>query len=99
MTEPSKVRPYKWQRNTHGGLTLTKWRPPKTYRRADGSEWTVPGNYNQCADVFRAKKGDRWVARWITWNGSNHNWKQGSTLTMREAMRLAQFMVGMQDGS
>lgn len=92
------TKPYKWQRNTHGGFTLMQWNPPKTYRRANGTKWTAPGNYNQCADVYKAKKGDRWVARWLLWKNHSAAWRQGSTLTMREAMRLAKFMVGMQDG-
>lgn len=94
----SKVRPYKWQRNIQGGYTLLRWKEPRTYTRANGDKWTIPGNYHQCADVFRAKKGDRWVARWIAWNGNNHNWLQGSTLTLREAMRLAKFMSGIYRG-
>jgi hypothetical protein len=58
----------------------------------------MPGNYNACADVYKAKQGNRWVARWLAKEGTGVNWRQGSTLTLREAMRLAQFMVGMQDG-
>ncbi len=93
------TKPYKWERNTYGGYTLMYWREGLTYSRADGREWTIPGSYNQCADVFRAKKGSRWVARWITWKGHHHNWQQGSTMTLREAMRLAKFMSEVHRGS
>ena len=91
-------KPYKWRRNDIGGFTLTRWQPPRTHLRFDGTQWTMPGNYNACADVYKTKKGDRWVARWLAKEGTGVNWRQGSTLTLREAMRLAQFMVRMQDG-
>jgi hypothetical protein len=93
-------KPYKWRRNDAGGVTLMLWQPPRTHLRFDGTQWTTLGNYNACADVYKAKQGNRWVARWLAKEGTGANWRQGSTLTLtlREAMRLAQFMVGMQDG-
>jgi hypothetical protein len=48
------------------------------------------------ADVFKPKQGDQWVARWMS-KGSTTRWQQGNAPTLREAMRLAQFMVGLQD--
>lgn len=92
------TKPYKWQRNNAGGFTLTRWREPTKYRYGNGKEWATAGAYNQCADVFRAKKGDRWVARWLIQAGNNVNWQQGSTLTLREAMRLAKFMSEVHRG-
>ena len=91
-------KPYKWYRNNVGGFTLTRWQPPRIVHRCDGTKWTAPGTYNTCADVYKAKQGNRWVARWLAKEGTGANWRQGSTLTLREAMRLAQFMAGMQDG-
>ncbi len=93
MTEPSKVRRGGWHRNDLGGFTYSVWAP-----NTNPLVRTM-GAYKSRADVFKPKKGSRWVVRVLRdpkgWSGE---FTQFSTETLREAMRLAKFMVGMQDG-
>lgn len=72
---------HKWQRNHMGGYSLMMDTPH--------------GFLRGVADVFKAKKGDQWVARWLTHESLHINWRQGNAPTLREAMRLAQFMAGI----
>jgi hypothetical protein len=85
----------KWQRNNAGGYSLMMWAPDNPIMLHGQVAYTRPGYWRGVADVFKAKKGNRWVARWLAHEGLHINWRQGSTLTLREAMRLAQFMAGL----
>ena len=79
----SKLR---WQRNDMGGVTLQK--NGKLY-------------WFSIADVFKAKRGERWVVRVVVRNSLTRSleWEQYTAFTLREAMRLAKFIVGVKDGS
>lgn len=99
MTGQSNLRPNhkpKWQRNNMGGYTLMVWKQGKPYYNAAGAvAFEGFSGYQQRADIFKPKKGNVWIARWLH-KGSPTRWQQGTAPTMREAMRLAQFMVGLQ---
>jgi hypothetical protein len=80
----SKLR---WQRNDQGGVTLEKL----SMQMGEHCWWTG------VADVFKAKRGDRYVVRLVTWS-KNHNrrYHQYAAFSLREAMRMAKFLVGVQ---
>jgi hypothetical protein len=78
---------FKWQRNNWNGFTLMVLRKGYSYE-----------SWNGRADVFKAKRGDRWVARWIVTVDEVTSWQQGNALTLREAMRLAKYMTGVHHG-
>ena len=52
------------------------------------------------ADVFKAKRGERWVVRVVVRNSLTRSleWEQYTAFTLREAMRLAKFIVGVKHG-
>ncbi len=94
MTNPKP----KWQRNNLGGYTLMVWYRGKPLYNSKGQcIYSGFEGYQGRADVFKPKKGDMWIARWLS-KGSTTRWQQGTAPTIREAMRLAQFMTGLQDG-
>lgn len=96
----SNLRPTpkpKWQRNNRGGYSLMVWYRGKPVTHNGQVVWMGFEGWQGHADVFKPKKGDMWVVRWLQ-TGSTTRWRQGTAPTIREAMRLAQFMVGLQDG-
>lgn len=76
---------FRWQRNDEGGLTLQK----------QGSLF-----WFSVADVFKAKRGKRWIVRVVS--SDHRNWRpiydQYTAFTLREAMRLTKFIVGVKHG-
>ncbi len=91
----------RWQRNEDGGLTLEEWRDGFERQLMNGRVWRMQGNWHGVADVFKAKRGERYVVR-VSIN-DHHNWRplydQYTAFTLREAMRLAKFIVGVRDGN
>ena len=88
MEDTVKSTKFKWQKNTEGGITLCR---------------LVPSGYNpfwqSTADVFKAKRGTRWIVRVVVWDTpTDPPYTQHAARTLREAMRLAVFLVGVQYG-
>jgi hypothetical protein len=87
-----------WFKNSAGGLTLQCWYPEEstTYKHTQYT-YTIPARWEAVADVFKAKRGDRYVVRLVTWS-KNHNrrYHQYAAFSLREAMRMAKFLVGVQ---
>lgn len=88
---------HKWQHNNQGGITLMCWYKGDPFFDSRGvmifkgfEGWRGYG------DVFKAKRGDRWIARWLSKPPAR--WESGSAPTLREAMRLARAMVGINHG-
>ena len=94
----SKLR---WRRNDEGGLTLEGWRDPFERPLRNGSVWRIQGRWSPIADVFKAKRGERYVVRVLTDRLKDWHpvYDQYTAFTLREAMRLAKFIVGVRDGS
>ena len=91
----SKLR---WQKNSAGGVTLQRWIPKRTTTYTSTSyEYTSPAFWKSIADVFKAKRGERYVVRIMQPTGSGFD--QYQAFTLREAMRLAKFIVGVRDGN
>lgn len=88
----------KWQRNNAGGYSLMIWYEGDPIHYSNGKV-AYPGfqGWRGYADVFKSAKGERWIARWLVKDGPSR-WQQGSAETLRGAMRLARFMVGVHHG-
>lgn len=85
----SKLR---WQKNALGGARLQCWKPEqqRTYTLTQLS-FTVPGYWYGIADVYKAKRGDRWIVEIF----AGRTTQRHATHTLREAMRMAKFLVGV----
>lgn len=87
---------FRWQRNDQGGLTLQQWVPKKTTTyRGTTFTYTSPEFWNSWADVFKAKQGNRYVVRVLRHKRLSSGFDQYTAHTLREAMRLAKFLVGV----
>lgn len=87
---------FRWQRNDKGGLTLQQWFPKRTHTYAQTAIPYTTGNYwDSCADVFKAKQGNRYVVRVLRHRRLSSGFDQYTAHTLREAMRLAKFLVGV----
>ena len=85
---------FRWQRNDKGGLTLQKWIPKRTHLYTQTDIRYHTGNYwDGRADVFKAKRGNRYVVRLV--GRRMPSFDQYTAHTLREAMRLAKFLVGV----
>ena len=94
MTE----RKHKWQHNSEGGYSLMVWHEGTPVRNNGGVVvFRLAAQYRGLADVFKAKKGNRWIVRWLS-KDFPRRWEQGNAPTLREAMRLARAMVGINHG-
>lgn len=90
MTE----RKGEWSRNGRGEFTYSIWTPYSgPFSRAEG-------RYAPMAYVFKAGRGNRWVVRvmrtapyWLS------GYDQHATMTLREGMRLARFLVHLKHGT
>lgn len=94
----SKLR---WRHNDDGGITLQRWVPKKTTTyNGTTFEYTSPEHWRSDADVFKAKRGDRYVVRVLTDRLKDWHpvYDQYSAHSLREAMRMAKFLVGVKYG-
>lgn len=88
----------RWRKNDSGGLTLQEWTPKKTTTyKGTVATYTSPEYWKPIADVYKAKKGERYVVRIMRPTPSGFD--QYQAFTLREAMRLAKFIVGVKYGS
>lgn len=87
---------FRWMRSKDFGLTLQHWHK---YRAMPVG--TSFYDWRSVADVFKARRGDRWVIRVATDRHKNYRliYDQYTAHSLREAMRLAKFMVGVNHGS
>lgn len=86
----------RWMRSKDYGLTLQRWH---AFRAMPVGKSFY--DWKSVADVFKARRGDRWVVRVAT--DKHHNYRitydQYTAHSLREAMRLAKFIVGVKYGS
>ena len=93
----SKLR---WEKNDTGGVTLRKFVPTRTAKYKNTTfEYTTPEHWWALADVFKAKRGNRYVVRVINDLLDGPRFDQYSAHSLREAMRMAKFLVGVKHGS
>ena len=90
----SKLR---WEKNNTGGITLQRWVAGFERPLLSGRVWKVAGYWHGIADVYKAKKGERYVVRILRPTSSGFDQYQAHSL--REAMRMAKLLVGVTYGS
>lgn len=90
----------RWRKNDSGGVTLQEWTPKKTTTyKGTVATYTSPEYWKPIADVYKAKRGNRYVVRVINPLSTGPRFDQYQAFTLREAMRLAKFIVGVKYGS
>ena len=88
---------FRWLKHESVGLVLQEWfEGPPIVRNGK----TVYGGFQgwrNAATVFKANRGERYVIRVIN-NERGPRFHQYQAFTLREAMRLAKFLVGVKYG-
>lgn len=92
MNNRWKDRGWQWRREFPSGgcIVLDVWRKREfTRKNPDGTTTLIPlfEGWQRTADVFPARRGDRWVIK-MRRSGKSHGF-----ITLREAMRMAVFLT------